>query len=174
MNVLQLKLVGINMNVRIFFLFFFIAIIVFLSPTFFMMNGNLQEEKTCLSTVKYRIGDDNDSLIYTIYYRIFFRGSGTGYVDIRGVVKKDKNEYVLARNLIFNYSVQKDNTHFDAKIHGVTKTGQDNVPDLIVERYLAYIIPDKISYFRLDEIGQGRLLLSASQGPFLICSGVIQ
>ncbi|WP_081795973.1 MULTISPECIES: FidL-like protein [unclassified Serratia (in: enterobacteria)] len=171
MNVLQQKLAGNKMKIKTSILALIIAAFIFFLVFFFMIDSSRNADKSCLSTVKYKTEYEHNSLDYTIYYRILFRGNGIGYADMRGVVKDNENEYVIARNLIFNYSDQKSNTHFEAKIEGVVKTGQDNVPDSVVEKYLSYIMPDKKSYFRLDQIAQGRFLLSASQGPFLVCSG---
>ncbi|WON76450.1 hypothetical protein [Serratia sp. UGAL515B_01] len=163
------------MKVKFFFLALLTVILIISLLFFFIKKPMNQESKLCLSTAKFKVENGNNLLTYTISYRLFFRGgNGVGYAAMRGVVMKNETEYVLARNVAFNYFDQNGTNHFEAKINEMTKTGQDSVPDLLIEKYFPYTMPDKKSYFRIDEISQGRFLISANQGPFLICSGAIQ
>lgn len=158
------------MKVKLFSLIFFFAAFIFSISFFFMRNSNDLEGKLCLSTVKYKVESGADFFTYTVYFRLFFRGNGIGYVDARGVVTQNNSEFILSRNLTLSYVTPIDNNHFEVKVDESTKIGQDNVPDFLIEKYLPYIMADKKSHFRIDKIEYGRFIISAIQGPFLICS----
>jgi len=146
---------------------FIISSVIFVY--FFTQPKILLENNLCKSTISYKLNDSNHNFEYNIFTSFNFTNTGKGYIHMRGVVIKDGNKYTLARNLDFSYQV-RNNSNYEITINDVNKLGQDNTPEDLISKYLAYTLPGGFTLLKINKIGKHLILASGLQGPVFICS----
>ncbi|WP_072010811.1 MULTISPECIES: hypothetical protein [unclassified Serratia (in: enterobacteria)] len=131
---------------------------------------NSSENKLCTSTLKYSINDEGLNFSHVTHYRLFLAENGSGYVNLGGNVTYNNKNYIISRIINFTYKPINQEGDYSSKIDEVMKTGQDNIPDDLVNKFFIYTTLGVSNYFKVGRIDEHRMLISVSRGPFIVCS----
>lgn len=155
-----------NSKKIIFIIFFIIGVILF-SLSFIPFKS--EHEEICQGTVIYQLHLKDHYYTYNLTHRIFFSNENVGYDSLRGFLTVDGMTYIINRTVNF-YQKKLAYGRFEFSPTFINKAAEDNIPDQLFVKYFPFMTNGALSYFKIDDIGDNRKIITGNNGRFLACS----
>ncbi|MEP9266188.1 hypothetical protein [Enterobacter asburiae] len=128
------------------------------------------QQFTCDGTLVDSVHFNDPIFSYQVVHRLVINADGSARRTINGFAYSYGNRYTYNRTISYNYTRKQNEGHiYLLKVTRVLKTGADDIPSELEDKYLSFEKLGSVRIMSISETPSGDKLFSSASGPFFIC-----
>lgn len=149
-------------------------IVVLLNLTIVMMallwhNQQEQLALNCHGYLSFKDSNQRNQFSFEGLVVMQFSPDGSGSVNLNGNVAAAGEIWPVSRQESFSWH-HTQGRFYDIAIVSIERFGHDRVPDVVLEKYVAGLMPGQKRQLKIEKTADSALILSNFYSPLLVCA----